>query len=282
MEPVVHQSAYIDVQLKAKRLRSEGHVQILETPSESKPYLYGLVEGDHGVYHPLIHRMGRKRFQALCDCTWGSYGEFGPNGEHRAPDSPFRLRMCAHLLALTYEFQARSMFGATAHTGADESENCDWCDKNTFFGAGNRSNPHQPAHDAFGKGTDQMFGSGQLAMPFAGSHIARHDKTLVKNELMKPDFHLEDMDPRHLRGTQAAVTKTGVDYYANSDHFKRTGETFADQNNLGNRHPVVYTHLNAHGQEHNLLLSGHHRAAAALAKGEMLPVRRVFEHPQES
>ena len=107
---------------------------------------------------------------------------------------------------------------------------------------------------------------------------ATYDPTLVKNELMRPitDEHgLTPVDPRHLQATQPHLVRAAVEHYM-GDQFRTTGQTFADQHNVGNAYPFVYSR-HREGQEHpdEVLLAGHHRAAAALLKGEPLMARRV-------
>jgi hypothetical protein len=101
--------------------------------------------------------------------------------------------------------------------------------------------------------------------PSAGKTKAQprgYDQNLVNVALKAPEQHMTEMDPRHLHATQPWVTKEGVDYYM-TDEYKKTGRTFADQGNAGNRFPVVYRDT----QGRNKLLSGHHRATAALHMG---------------
>lgn len=78
-----------------------------------------------------------------------------------------------------------------------------------------------------------------------------------------------DLDPVDLRGTQSFVTRAGVAYYLD-DGYRRHGRTYADQMKAGNKYPVVYRR---DGQ--NLVLSGHHRAAAALLHGRPFPARVI-------
>lgn len=100
-----------------------------------------------------------------------------------------------------------------------------------------------------------------------------YDRSKVREALASPasEKDLVEVDPRTLRGSQPAITRGGVDYYMGRQ-YQETGRTFADQGNAGNRHPVVYDRED--GSE-RILLAGHHRAAAALLKGEPLRTRRV-------
>lgn len=96
-----------------------------------------------------------------------------------------------------------------------------------------------------------------------------HDK--VKQMLQNPEHPLEDVDPRNLRSSQGSVTREGVKHYMSSGDHAKTGKTFADQGNPGNAHPVVYEHENGD----RVLLSGHHRATAALFEGRPLRAKVV-------
>ena len=124
---------------------------------------------------------------------------------------------------------------------------------------------------------DTLFGDAPTAptpWPNAGRSKSRrdYDPDVVKDAIANPEHHhLQDIDPRDLRSTQPAITRGGVQHYL-SDHYDRTGETFADHGNPGNRRPVVYRRED--GQ--NLLLSGHHRATAALLQGR--PLQAVVVH----
>lgn len=79
-----------------------------------------------------------------------------------------------------------------------------------------------------------------------------------------------DLDPRTLSGSQGWVTRAGVAYYLHEDTYRRSGRTYADQFKIGNKYPVVHQCGND-----LVILSGHHRAAAALLNGEPLRARRV-------
>lgn len=125
---------------------------------------------------------------------------------------------------------------------------------------------------------EAMFPEGALIRPVPWQGASRRknqapfDKDLVRHTLQTPiegTRGLTDIDPRVLRASQPNVTRAGVAYYM-SPQFEQTGRTFADQSHLGNQHPLVYSR---EGQE--VLLSGHHRAAAALLKGQPLRARRI-------
>ncbi len=130
-------------------------------------------------------------------------------------------------------------------------------------------------HESYGSNDpDRLFGSGDAPAPAPWPRAARrksqrdYDPDIVRQALEGPQ-ELVDVDPRHLHSTQPSVTRPGVDYYMGDD-YNRTGETFADKGNAGNRHPTVYEREGV-----NLLLSGHHRASAALLQGRPLPARKV-------
>ena len=125
------------------------------------------------------------------------------------------------------------------------------------------------AHRAYGsKNPEELFGDGPETVapwPRAGQSKRRgsFDQGRVDDALRNPV--LSEVDPRNLHSTQPSITRQGVDYYMGSE-YEETGRTFADQGQAGNRYPVVYSRED--GQ--NLALSGHHRAAAALLRGETL------------
>lgn len=89
------------------------------------------------------------------------------------------------------------------------------------------------------------------------------DQPRVNAVLMHPDRHeIVSVDPRELHATQPEITRGGVQYYS-GDEYRKTGRTFADHEQAANRVPIVY---NREGKD--ILLSGHHRAAAALLSGD--------------
>jgi hypothetical protein len=91
-------------------------------------------------------------------------------------------------------------------------------------------------------------------------------------KVLKAPPELVDVDPRRLRSSQPAVTRDGVSHYLNSRQWEMTGATYADQHNVGNQYPTVYRRSRDSEQ---VLLSGHHRATAALMRGEPLRARMV-------
>lgn len=121
---------------------------------------------------------------------------------------------------------------------------------------------------------DKLFHGGSTAVtpwPKAGRRKDRddYDKTLVRNELSGPP-HLEDVDPRILSATQGGLQRPALMHYMGLDH-RQTSEPYADKGNAGNKYPFVYKREDGT----NMILSGHHRATAALLKGEPLRARVV-------
>lgn len=136
------------------------------------------------------------------------------------------------------------------------------------------------AHQFWGKGVPHMFpeGTGEIrGVPWdRASRTKSHedyDKGRVQDALRSPP-QLSEVDPVQLRATQPSVTRGGVEYYAGSN-YSETGETFADKGNVGNRFPVVYERdpIRPGADTEKILLSGHHRASAALAAGQ--PLRAI-------
>lgn len=98
-----------------------------------------------------------------------------------------------------------------------------------------------------------------------------YDKDAVRKCLQNPDHPLEDVDPRELRASQPSVVRSAAQHYMTGEH-EKTGKTFENSGNVGNKHPVVF-HDNDTGQR--TLLSGHHRAFVALAQGRPLRAKVV-------
>lgn len=99
-------AAWADVRAKAKRIRSQGGVQITHA---SEAMVVGNVKGDHNVYETGLQRVpGRRQSVASysCGCKWGAY-HWGADDDL----SRFAGRMCSHALALQYEAASRGMFG---------------------------------------------------------------------------------------------------------------------------------------------------------------------------
>jgi hypothetical protein len=156
--------------------------------------------------------------------------------------------------------------------------------------------PYERAYHLHGKGVDAIFGGSperthtsstgeSLVIPATEPSMLAptpwpramrtksdplFDQAAVTSVLRQPP-HLEEFDPRMLHSSQPNVTLEGARYYDTPEYF-RTGETFADQGNAGNRYPVVYESENT---GRRILLSGHHRATVALGNAVPLLARRV-------
>jgi hypothetical protein len=134
------------------------------------------------------------------------------------------------------------------------------------------------AHRIHGAGETQALFKNSLVTttpwPSAGRSKTgpAYDQGRVTAALSNPSSHMTEMDPRDLHANQSSVTREGVNYYM-GDKYRQTGETFADMNQAGNRFPVVYSHASGV----NRILSGHHRAAAALLRGEQFRAINVRE-----
>jgi len=136
-------------------------------------------------------------------------------------------------------------------------------------------------HGSGESGFRQLFPGEQSSAltPWSGvgglKHRAPYEQSKVSAALREPASNLVEVDPRNLRATQPEITRPGVDYYMGQEH-RRTGETFADRMSPGNRYPVVYSRTHPEtGNVENMILSGHHRAAAALLQGRQLHARYI-------
>jgi hypothetical protein len=89
--------------------------------------------------------------------------------------------------------------------------------------------------------------------------------------ILRGTVHPEPTDPTHLYQTQSGVGISGVTHYVHNWDYWETGKPFADQHQSGNRVPIIYERTNpTQGHRERFLLSGHHRAAAALGLGVAL------------
>lgn len=110
-------AAWKDVVAKAKRIRSEGGVNITHVGDDM---VIGNVQGDTAVYETGIQHVPGRRAMASysCGCKWGAYHWGAPDDLSR-----FAGRMCSHALALQYEAQSRGMFGRRV---SEDSERPSW------------------------------------------------------------------------------------------------------------------------------------------------------------
>ena len=102
---------------------------------------------------------------------------------------------------------------------------------------------------------------------------SHHNRGLIRAAMENPP-ELEDVDPRALRSTQPNLLREHVGYYMGGN-YERTGRTAADPHNVGNMYPTIYARPNDRWD----ILSGHHRAAAALLQGQALRAR-VIRQPR--
>lgn len=128
--------------------------------------------------------------------------------------------------------------------------------------------------DSPGELADQLFhGAARATVPWSPrSRLKReppYDADLISATLRGPQ-HLAPVDPDGLRASQPYVTRAGVVYYL-SDSYELTGETYADHLDRSNRFPLIW--LAPNGQR--VILTGHHRSAAALLRGSPVWARVV-------
>lgn len=135
----------------------------------------------------------------------------------------------------------------------------------------------------FGSGIQGLQGVGPTAgMPFerarGSAAIGRaYDLDIARDAIRDSDYPITEVDPRTLSSTQPSVTRDGVRHYM-SDEYRETGETYADQNHkagahtAGNKVPLIY---HTDDDRENVILSGHHRATAAMLGGQMLKAKVV-------
>lgn len=142
-----------------------------------------------------------------------------------------------------------------------------------FFGAGSAS---------ASAGVDRMFPSGSVAagVPWAQAGRSKSrpvvgDRDVIGKELMQPPpAQLREFDPRTLTASQGMLTRDAVAHYM-TDDYARTGRPYRDQHEIGNQTPLVYRRPARTGGHEDVIMSGHHRAAAALLQGRQFPARFV-------
>lgn len=98
-------------------------------------------------------------------------------------------------------------------------------------------------------------------------HKPPYDQEAVREELASPSTHVFGFDPRKLHATQPWVTKQGVRHYMRHG---TSGPLYADKDTVSNYMPFIYIHRDTGKMR---ILTGHHRATAALIKGQELPAR---------
>jgi hypothetical protein len=97
----------------------------------------------------------------------------------------------------------------------------------------------------------------------------------VNEAVRQPESSLTDVDPRNLKATQPYIMRAPLEHYMHPQA-QESGRTYADREQAGNRYPVIYSRTHpATGDVENLILSGHHRATAALLGGQFLRARYV-------
>lgn len=146
----------------------------------------------------------------------------------------------------------------------------------------NQFHPYHRAARAFGKGEEGMdlIFRGHVEATTPWQKAGRQKKTgmylpgetdSIAQELRRTPPMLRDTDPRPLLASQPSIVAHHVRYYL-GDEYDVTGETSADQGNLGNRFPVI---LNRPSRNQKIIIAGHHRAAAALVQGRPLRALHV-------
>ena len=126
-------------------------------------------------------------------------------------------------------------------------------------------------------GLDRLFaGHDKVLVPWPRAGRLKHpdptEQTRLKSYLARPP-QLTDVDPRDLRAGQPWILRQHVEFYL-SGVWERTGTTSADMGHAANRFPVVV--VSAGGER--VIVSGHHRAAAALIGGWPLRCRLVEDN----
>ena len=127
-----------------------------------------------------------------------------------------------------------------------------------------------PDNKFWGQGVEVMFPNGALTVPAPFPSVGKHKKlkpyvqSIVDDGLKSGTT--TKIDPRTLHTMQPGVTRDGVGHYIDSTD----GALFDQTASATNDQPLVYIRDEGNGRERAILLTGNHRAAAALAKGEQL------------
>lgn len=145
--------------------------------------------------------------------------------------------------------------------------------------------PYPEGISAHEKATqDKLWGSNDMNALFKGAPVTMtpwpaarlygdYDKDLVHDSIRnmlktKPEDReslLTEVDPRSLHSNQPSLQRGAMEYYMN-DEDRESGKSAYDRDQVGNRYPFVYRRDDGK----NIILSGHHRAARALLRGEPL------------
>ena len=114
-------ATWADVRKRATSIRSSGGVRIISATGskDEGATITAEVKGSSSVYEAAISSEPGRKNVALwtCGCPWAAYS-WGRSGRWKK----YEGRMCAHALALTYEVQAKGMFGGTAIEDAETPE----------------------------------------------------------------------------------------------------------------------------------------------------------------
>ena len=102
----------------------------------------------------------------------------------------------------------------------------------------------------------------------------KFDQEAVSAELSRPPS-LVRIDPRILSSGQPGLVRAGVAHYLDNPEYAEVGHTFEAGRNLGNQFPFVVTKRHPVAGHEHVIISGHHRAAAALLRGEHLRTRWI-------
>ena len=116
----------------------------------------------------------------------------------------------------------------------------------------------------------ELSGPPQPSWEFRSKKGVKYNADDVQAAIRRTPPELSDVDPRTLHSTQRGLTRGGVQHYMSDKSYEETGATYADQEKVGNRFPVIYSRAEAGGVTRNVILSGHHRATKALLRGENL------------
>lgn len=230
----------------------EGWLSPLQLNYSAEDHAAWLGEGNHRL--EAARRAGESHVPVTIAHVRG--GELP--GHYRPAPFPQKVHSYPELKAL------RGQSGDTIHPA--HILPTDW-----FSGRGHTASSTR-LERAWGAGHESaLFGDGPLTSgPWqqAGRRkdLRDFDPALVQAVVNAPEHHhMQDVDPRILRATQGSLIRPGLRHYL-GDRYERTGETYADMHLAGNRRPIVYRRED--GQ--HLILSGHHRAAAALLQGRPL------------